>query len=94
MTLEETIELGVFWSLLAVRDAQRVGLKDININIGNENRKQFKTNRVSWLLNKYLSKLDHVRVVVESLGKVNHFVTCVLLFAGSWSREEGTECFN
>jgi len=43
-------------------------------------------------LSKKLRKLDHIRVVLERLGKVDHIVGCVLLLTWSWRSKECTEC--
>lgn len=37
----------------------------------------------------YLGQLDHVRVIIEGLGQVDHLIGGVLLVAGSADREEG-----
>jgi hypothetical protein len=35
-----------------------------------------------------LSKLDHVGVVFQCLGKIYHSISCVLLFTGPWRSKE------
>ncbi len=47
--------------------------------------------RVSWLLGKYLSQPDHIRVVVELLRQVDHTIRSVLLVANSWGFLQATE---
>lgn len=39
----------------------------------------WRTYRISGLLNKKLCEPDHLGIVVESLGEVNHLIACVLL---------------
>lgn len=46
---------------------------------------------VAWLLDEDLRELDHVGVVVECLGEVDHLITRVLLIAGTSRCEEGCE---
>ena len=48
------------------------------------------TDGVARLLDPDLSETDHVLVVEELLGKIDHHVCCVLLLAGSSGAEEGT----
>jgi hypothetical protein len=50
-----------------------------------------KTNRVSGLLGKNLSKLDHVGVIVEGLCKVNHVIRSILLLAWTGSSQKCAE---
>jgi len=50
------------------------------------------TNRITGLLTENLSQLDHLSVVVELLGEVNHLVGRILLFARSRGSQKGGEC--
>lgn len=70
LALEQTRELAVLWSLLAIWDLERVG-------------------RVAGLLNEYLGELDHVCIVVQRVGEVNHLVPSVLLVARTGRGQEG-----
>ena len=71
--MEEAVELGIPWGLLAVGNLEAV-------------------RRVARLLGEYLRKLDHVWIVLEFLGEIDHVVSLVLLvavLAGSKKRSEG-----
>ena len=48
--------------------------------------------RVTGLLSKDLSQPNHVSVIVELLGEVDHLVGRVLLFAWPRSGQKGGEC--
>jgi len=45
---------------------------------------------ITRLLNKDLSKSDHLRITVELFGKVDHGIGRILLFTRSCSGKEGT----
>jgi len=52
----------------------------------------FRARRVTGLLAENLSQLDHLSVIVELLGEIDHLVSCVLLCAWSRSGQKGAEC--
>ena len=49
------------------------------------------TDCVAGLLGENLSQLDHLSIIVELLGEIDHLVSCILLFAWSWRGQEGRE---
>ena len=54
-------------------------------------KKENYTDRVSWLLGKYLSQPDHIRVVIELLRQIDHTICSVLLVANSSGLLQATE---
>jgi len=52
------------------------------------------TYSITRLLNKDLSEPDHLRIIAELFGKVDHGIGRVLLFTRSSSSEEGTRSGN
>ena len=65
-----------------------------NVNITHSKTKSKKTHRISWLLSKNLGKLDHVCVVIQCLGEVNHGISSVLLIAWPRSSKKRSKCSN
>jgi len=49
------------------------------------------TDRITGLLTENPSQLDHLSVVVELFGEVNHLVGRILLFARSCAGQKGGE---
>lgn len=97
LAVEESIELCILRRLLAIRDLQPVGLqtvarcqgKKVSRNDGDGGESTY---RIPRLLNEYLSQADHLRVILKSLGKVDHFIRSILLVAILACSEKGREC--
>jgi len=50
------------------------------------------TDRIAGLLNEDLRQLDHLSVVAERLGEIDHLVGRILLFTWPRSSQKGAEC--
>jgi len=88
LALEEPIELLITRRLLAILDADGIGLgygKDKSFS-GEEHT----TYGVARLLSKDLGKLDHIRRV-QFLGEVHHYVGIVLLIARTCGGEKSAK---
>ena len=46
---------------------------------------------ITWLLDEDLSEADHVRIIIELFGEVDHSISCVLLVAISACSQEASE---
>jgi hypothetical protein len=97
LAVEESVELCILRRLLAIRDLQPVGLQTVarcqgKKVSGNDGDGGESTYRIPRLLNEYLSQADHLRVILKSLGKVDHFIRSILLVAILACSEKGCEC--
>jgi hypothetical protein len=73
---------GRFWERFDSREHfGKTAGKTNNVNLVSSRDAQVQTHRVPWLLGKDLSKLYHVWIISQFLGKINHVICGILLIA-------------
>jgi hypothetical protein len=94
LALKEPVELGVPRRLLAVLDAERVGLlQGVKMNAPLSQPEVKATYGITRLLYKNLGQTDHGGGA-QALGKVHHKVCVILLVTWASAGEKGTKSFD
>lgn len=86
--MEEPIQFSVLGCLLAVGDLETVRLLVPSAPNLKGNGQRERTYSITRLLSEKLSKSDHICVIVELLGKVDHLVCRVLLVTNASTSEK------